>query len=309
MKTIKVSVLEIITCLGDEIINTNGDITDVYIDNLADAQHVNETTLDWVNPSKQDKQNIAESSPAKVVLTDDTVIYSDSMRLQQKVLLHVKKPRLAMIKVAYQFFLEKQKPGVHPTAVIDAEAVIDNTAHIGAGCVIGKASIGADTVLMPNVVVYDDVKIGDRCLIQAGAVIGTDGLGCSRDAEGRLTKFPHLGGVVIGNDVEIGANCQIARGALSDTVIKDGCKMNGLCFIAHNCVLEENVWITGDTMLCGSCHVGKNATIFSDVIIRDQRTIGKGAQIGMGAVVVKNIPDGETWLGNPAHKVEKNNNR
>lgn len=301
----KVSVNEIVTCLGDDIISVFGDLDNAFIDNLADAQHVNETTLDWVNPSKQDKQSIAESSPAKVVLTDDSVAYDDSMRQNQKVLLHVKKPRFAMIKVAYQFFLEKQKSGVHPSAVIDEEAVIDSTAHIGAGCVIGKASIGADTVLMPNVVVYDDVRIGDRCLIQAGAVIGTDGLGCSRDAEGRLTKFPHLGGVVIGNDVEIGANCQIARGALSDTVIKDGCKMNGLCFIAHNCVLEENVWITGDTMLCGSCHVGKNTTIFSNVIIRDQRTIGEGVTIGMGSVVTKNIPNKETWLGNPAHKMEK----
>lgn len=302
MKTVKVLVNEIISCLGDDIIGVFGDVNNVIIDNLADAQHVNETTLDWVNPSKRDKQSIAESSPAKVVLTDDSVAYDDIMRQKQKVLLHVKKPRLAMIKVAYQFFLEKQKPGIHPSAVIDEEAVIDSTAHIGAGCVIGKAIIGADTVLLPNVVVYDDVVIGDRCLIQAGAVIGTDGLGCSRDAEGRLTKFPHLGGVVIGNDVEIGANSQIARGALSDTVIKDGCKMNGLCFIAHNCVLEENVWITGDTMLCGSCHVGKNATIFSDVIIRDQRAIGDKAIIGMGSVVTKDIPSGETWLGNPAHK-------
>lgn len=305
MKKVKVNVKEIIAYLGNDFINVFGNTENVFIDNLADAQHVNESTLDWVKPNNQEKQTIAETSVAKVVLTDDSVVYSDTMCQQQKVLLHVNKPRLAMIKVAYQFFLEKQKPGIHPSAVIDEGAVIDITAHIGAGCVVGKATIGADTVLMPNVVVYDDVRIGDRCLIQAGAVIGTDGLGCSRDAEGRLTKFPHLGGVVIGNDVEIGANCQIARGALSDTVIKDGCKMNGLCFIAHNCVLEENVWITGDTMLCGSCHVGKNATIFSDVIIRDQRTIGEGAKIGMGAVVVKNVPNGETWLGNPAHKVEK----
>lgn len=305
MKDVKVSVCEIIACLGDEIIGINGEIENVYIYNLADAQHVSEKTLDWVKPSNPDKQTIAETSPAKVVLADNSVLYSDQMDQQKKVLLSVKKPRLAMIKVAYEFFLEKKQPGIHPSAMIDKDAVVDSSVHIGAGCVIGKATIGAETVIMPNVVVYDDVTIGERCLIQAGAVIGTDGLGCSRDSEGRLTKFPHLGGVFIGNDVEIGANSQIARGALSDTVINDGCKMNGLCFIAHNCVLEENVWITGNTMLCGSVHVGKNATIFSDVIIRDQRTIGESAKIGMGAVVVKNVPEGETWLGNPAHKVEK----
>ena len=158
---------------------------------------------------------------------------------------------------------------------------------------------------MPNVVIYDDVTIGDNCIIQAGCVIGTDGLGCMRDSMGRLTKFPHLSGVVIGNDVEIGANCQIAKGTFSDTVIENGCKINGLCFIAHNCHLEENVWITGDTMLCGSTYVKKNATIYSNVIIREQRNIGEFATIGMGAVVTKNVPDGETWIGSPAYKIEK----
>ena len=158
------------------------------------------------------------------------------------------------------------------------------------------------------VTIYDDVKIGERCLIQAGVVIGTDGLGCSRDENGVLTKFPHLGGVVMGNDIEVGANSQIAKGSFSDTIIEDGCKMNGLCFIAHNCHLERNVWITGNTMLCGSVHVGKNTTIFSSVIIRDQRTIGHDVTIGMGSVVTKSIPDGETWIGNPAKKFEKRKN-
>ena len=112
-----------------------------------------------------------------------------------------------------------------------------------------------------------------------------------------------MGGVKIGNDVEIGANSQIAKGSFSDTIIEDGCKMNGLCFIAHNCHLEKNVWITGDTMLCGSVYVKKNTTIFSNVVVRDQRVIGEGVTIGMGSVVTKNVPDGETWVGTPAHKI------
>ena len=55
-------------------------------------------------------------------------------------------------------------------------------------------------------------------------------------------------------------------------------------------------------MLCGSVHVGKNATIFSNVIVRDQTTIGSSAVIGMGSVVTKNVPEGELWIGSPAHK-------
>ncbi len=92
-----------------------------------------------------------------------------------------------------------------------------------------------NSIIRANAVIGDGTIIGEDCLIQSGSVIGTDGLGCQREADGSLVKFPHLGGVIIGNMVEIGSNCQIARGALSDTVISDGCKINGLCFIAHNC--------------------------------------------------------------------------
>ena len=301
----KIPISEIVDFLGDGLISIHGNIEDEYIDNLADAEHVNERTLDWVNKNKDNKQDIVISSKAKVLLVDDSVIYTDSIKQAGKVLLVVESPRVTMAKIANAFFVERKAPGIHPSAIIDPGSRIDPSAQISAGCVVGKAVIGANTILMPNVVVYDNVSIGSNCLIQAGVVIGTDGLGCTRDEKGRLTKFPHLGGVVIGNDVEIGANSQIAKGSLSDTIIENGCKMNGLCFIAHNCQLEENVWITGNTMLCGSVHVGKNTTIFSSVIIRDQRTIGCGVTIGMGSVVTKSIPDGETWLGNPARKLEK----
>ena len=305
MKRKIIDIIDIIEYLQDNLIKVEGPIEKVCIDNIADAEHVDESTLDWVNSSKLNKQEIAEHSVAKVLLVDEGVTYSEILKEENKTLLHVKNPRYSMAIIATHFFLTPKSAGIHPSAIIDKDAQIDSTAHIGAGCVVGKAIIGAGTVLTANVVVYDDVRIGDKCLIQAGAVIGTDGLGCSRDNEGKLTKFPHLGGVVIGNNVEIGANCQIAKGSLSDTIIEDGCKMNGLCFIAHNCHLEENVWITGNTMLCGSVYVKKNTTIFSSVIVRDQRTIGKSVTIGMGAVVTKDVPDGETWFGSPAHKMEK----
>lgn len=301
----KIAIQSIIDFLSEDLLSVYGRYYDRFVDNLADADHVNEYTLDWVNSSKTNKQEIAEGSKAHCLLVDDTLVYTSKLELQKKVLLVVKNPRMKMAQIANQFFVTKQEAGIHTTAVIDPSAKIDSTAHIGAGCIIGKAKIGSGTVLMPNVVVYDNVEIGDNCLIQAGVVIGTDGLGCSRDEQGRLTKFPHLGGVIIGNDVEIGANSQIAKGSFSDTIIENGCKMNGLCFIAHNCHLEENVWITGNTMLCGSVHVGKNTTIFSSVTVRDQRSIGEQVTIGMGSVVTKSIPDGETWIGNPAKKIEK----
>lgn len=305
MKVKRVEISQLIDFLGSELVRIEGCYSGAYIDNIPDPNHVLGTSLDWVNSTKSNKQEIVENSPAKVMVVDPSVAYSDKLSSEWKVLLVVKDPRVTMAKIATHYFIEKKKPGVHPSAIVDKDAIIDSSAYIGPGCIVGKAKIGANTILMANVTIYDDVTIGDRCLIQAGVVIGTDGLGCSRDENGVLTKFPHLGGVQMGNDIEVGANSQIAKGSFSDTIIEDGCKMNGLCFIAHNCHLERNVWITGDTMLCGSVHVGKNTTIFSNVVVRDQGSIGSNVIIGMGSVVTKNIPDGETWLGNPAHKKEK----
>ena len=301
----KILIADVIDFLGDSVINVYGNTENVYVDNVADVAHVNATTLDWVNASKSNKQEIAETSVAKVMIVSKGVEYSDVLQQSNKVLIVVEKPRYFMAKIITHFFATKYPFGIHPSAVVDPEAVIDPSAYVGPACVIGKAKIGAGSVLVAGVVIYDNVQIGENCLIQAGAIIGTDGLGCSREKDGTLIKFPHLGGVVIGNNVEIGANCQIAKGALSDTFIDDGCKINGLCFIAHNSHLEKNVWITGDTMLCGSTHVEQNTTIYSNVIIREQSHIGSGVTIGMGSVVTKDIPNGETWYGSPARKAEK----
>ena len=306
MKIKRVEISQIINLLGNEIVRVDGIDFNVFIDNIPDPSCVSDTSLDWINANKPNKQDIAQTSKAKVLVVDAEVEYTNALANEKKTLIVVNNPRVSMAKIATKYFVDSFASGIHPSAIIDKDARIDKTAYIGPGCIVGKATIGAGTVLVANVTVYNDVTIGERCMIQAGAVIGTDGLGCSRDSEGVLTKFPHLGGVVMGNDIEVGANCQIAKGSFSDTIIEDGCKMNGLCFIAHNCHLGKNVWITGNTMLCGSVRVGRNTTIFSSVIIRDQSTIGEQVTIGMGSVVTKDIPAGETWVGNPAKKFEKN---
>lgn len=300
MKFVKINVSEIISFLSDKVIGVEGEMRDAYIDNLAEVERVNETTLDWINPSKQNKQAIAESSKARVLLVDETIT-----PIASKVLIHVNNPKVALAEIGNHFFVGQPKVGIHPTAIIDPEARIGKNVSIGAYCVIGNAVIGDDCLLDSNVRVYDDTVMGKGCVIKAGAVLGGAGFGYEKDADGNKFRFPQIGQLIMGDYVEVGANTCIDRGALADTVIGDYTKINNLCHIAHNNKIGRNVTITGCVNVSGSNVIDDDVWIAPNSSIRGWVHICKGATAGMGAVVVKDIPEGETWVGNPAHKLEK----
>lgn len=296
---LRVAVKDIVSCLGDQVQNVAGAHEGVFIDNLADVAHTNFTTLDWVNPSRSNKQEIVEKSPARVILVDLSVEY-----VEGKVLIYVKNPKRALATVGNAFFVEKPQPGIHPTAIVDPEAMIAETAHIGAFTVIGKAAIGERTVVSSNVRIYDNVSLGQDCFVKEGAVIGGAGFGFERDEDGNRFRFPQIGGVRIGNHVDIGANTCIDRGALSDTILEDYAKVDNLCHIAHNVHIGKNAVVVACAEVSGSCVIGDDTWVGPNACIRDQRAVGANSLIGMGSVVVKNIPDNEVWAGNPAKQMK-----
>ncbi len=303
IKDIKVK--DIIDYLGQEVIDVNGEVGDKIIDNITNVERVNERSLDWVNPAKENIQEMAENSPAKVLLVGDKIVYSEKLKEQGKLLIVVDNPKLKMMHIIRQFFSEKFQSGIHPTAFVHPEAEIGENVYIGPNCYIGKCKIGNNNTIHGGVHIYNRTVIGNNNVIHAGAVICVDGLGCIRMPDGTLEEFPQIGGVVIGDNCYIGANTHIASGSLSDTIIGNGCKINGMCFIGSNDILHDNIWITGSTMLAGSVEVGANTNIFSNVVVRDWCKIGENVTIGMGSVVTKEIPSGETWYGSPAKKREQ----
>ena len=225
----KITIKEILQFLGERVLQVHGPVEGVYIDNLAEVERVNETTLDWIKPSKPNKQEIAEKSKASVLLVDAVVQPIDG-----KTLIVVKNPKVALAEIGNYFFVEKVMPGIHPTAIIHPEAKIGSNCHIGPYTVIGKATIGDNCVIDAHVRIYDDVVMGHDCVIKAGAVLGGVGFGYERDEEGNKFRFPQIGQLVIGDYVEVGSNTCIDRGALSDTMIGNYTKINNLCHIAHN---------------------------------------------------------------------------
>lgn len=299
MKKRQINIDELISFLGDEVVRIYGDIHGVYIDNLADVERVNETTLDWIKPKNPNKQTIVEKSLAHVILVDEEI-----KPVQGKVFIVVKHPKMALAKVGNQFFVEKPEIGIHPTAIIHEAAIIGNNVSIGAYCVIGRATIGDGCVIDSHVRIYDDVVLGKNCNIKAGAVIGGAGFGFERDENGNKFRFPQIGSVRIGDDVEIGSQTCIDRGALSETIIGDHTKINNLCHIAHNNRIGKNVTITGCVNLSGGNIIEDNVWIAPNASLVGYVHIGENATVGMGAVVVKDVPAKEVWVGNPAKKLK-----
>lgn len=296
----KIQIEDIIRFLQEDVITVHGDYKFVTIDNITDAERVNESSLDWVNPSKRDKQQIVNSSPAKVMLVDPSVEATEG-----KVLIVVKNPKKALAKIGNHFFVQRPIAGIHPTAIIDLEAQIGENVTIGPYCVVGKAVIGDNCILDSNVRIYDGVVMGHDCLVKAGAVLGGAGFGYEKDENGNRFHFPQIGQLIMGNYVEVGSNSCIDRGALSDTEIGDYTKINNLCHIAHNNKIGRNVMITGCVNISGSNVIEDNVWIAPNASIRGWIRVGEGAIVGMGAVAVKDIPAREIWVGNPARKMEK----
>ena len=220
---------------------------------------------------------------------------------------------------AAQFFAAlsapPQVPGIHPSAVVDPSAQVAATACIGPGttieagaqvgahCVIGAGSfigrnarVGAHTLFHPKVTFLADCQIGERGIIQSGAVIGGDGFGFAND-KGHWIKIPQTGGVRIGADVEIGANTTIDRGALDDTIIEDGVKLDNQIQIAHNCVIGAHTAMAGCVGVAGSAKIGKHCTFGGAAMVLGHLTIADNVHISSGSLVSRSISEPGQYTG------------
>lgn len=182
-----------------------------------------------------------------------------------------------------------ERPGIHPSAVVEEGAFVHPSASVGALCYIGRgARIGEKTVLKPRVTVGEDCVIGARCVLQSGAVIGGDGFGFAPH-EGAWEKIEQLGAVRIGDDVEIGANTCIDRGALDDTVIEDGVKLDNLIQIGHNCHIGKHTAMAGCVGVAGSARIGAYCTVGGAGMILGHLTIADHVHISSASIVTRSI--------------------
>ena len=223
-------------------------------------------------------------------------------------LIQVDNPRLAFAIVLGRLYPQNRPDaGIHPSAVIgkgctigkDAaiaanvvlgnEAVVGERAIIDCNVVIGdRARIGDDTRIHPNVFVGERCIIGRRVIIQAGAVIGSDGYGFVFD-QGRHHKMPQVGIVQIDDDVEIGANNTIDRATMGKTWIKTGTKTDNLVHIAHNVTIGEHSIIIAQVGIAGSTTIGRYNILAGQAGISGHLTLGDQVTVGPKCGVHKSL--------------------
>lgn len=140
-----------------------------------------------------------------------------------------------------------------------------------------KANIPVSTNIWQFCIIFPEAKIGDNCNICANVLIENE--------------------VTVGNNVTVKSGVQLWD---SITVEDD-------VFIGPNATFTNDLfprsknpdWKLSKTVIKKGASIGANATILCGV------TIGEKAMIGAGSVVTKDVPDGELWVGNPAHFVRK----
>lgn len=208
-------------------------------------------------------------------------------------------PRLVFSKIlkeyfnpGYDFYLKNEvdKHRSNPDITVG-----DNT-FIGTNVTIGKG-----TVIFPNVVIEANTVVGENCVIKSHVSLGTEGLGLELNPEtGLLEKFPQIGNVELEDYVEIGPNSTVRRGALVTTIVRKGTKIGSMTNVGHNCDIGENCILTSAIVISGSSVVGNNCFIGVNSAIRNGVSVGSDVMVGMGAIVVKDVPDGATVFGNPA---------
>ncbi|MCO7260679.1 UDP-3-O-(3-hydroxymyristoyl)glucosamine N-acyltransferase [Dickeya zeae] len=272
---------------------------DIVITAVASMHSAQAGQITFLSDSRY-REQLSSTQASAVVLTQADLPFCNNAAA-----LVVKNPYLAYARMA-QLMDTTPAPaqGIAPSAVIapdarlgdgvsiGANAVIESGVElgdgvvIGAGCFIGKhARIGAGTRLWANVTIYHNVVLGEQCLIQSGAVIGSDGFGYAND-RGNWIKIPQLGTVIIGDRVEIGASTTIDRGALDDTIIGNGVIIDNQCQIAHNVVIGDNTAVAGGVIMAGSLTIGRYCMIGGASVINGHMEIcDKVTVTGMGMVM------------------------
>ncbi len=166
-------------------------------------------------------------------------------------------------------------------ALVDHDCQLGDRVHIGAGAVVKRAKLA------------DAVQLGPH------TVIGADGYNLVK-LDGNTYSQPTLGSVEVGRSVVIGSQVVVAAGLAGVTRIGDYSQVDSLCHIHHDCQIGNNVELCSSVSMGGFCQIADDSFIGIGCRLKNRIKIGRQVVLGMGSVLLTDLPDGVTAFGSPA---------
>ena len=263
---------------------------------------------------------LLRTTRATAVLIEDGIAIDRDADLPSLAALRSQNPYLAFAHAIELFYQPpRYAPGIDPTAVIAKSAKIGEGAHIGPYCFVDEnARIGRNAVLHSFVTIYGHAQIGDdffahahavvreycrlgnRVILQNGAIIGGDGLGYAKQKDGTWYKMLQSGPAVLEDDVEVQSNACVDRATVGETRIGKGTKLDDLVLIGHASKVGPNNMLCGQVGLAGSTKIGAGCILAGQVGTAGHLSIGDGAVLTAKSGIPNDVPPRSLYSGYPA---------
>lgn len=263
---------------------------------------------------------LLKTTRASAVLIEDGILIERAPGLPPLGALRTANPYFAFARAIELFYqAPRYEPGVHPTAVIAKSARVPDGAHVGPYCFIDEdAELGRNAVLHSFVTIYRGARIGDdffahahavvrehcrignRVILQNGAIIGGDGLGYAKQKDGSWYKMQQSGPAVLEDDVEVQSNACVDRATVGETRIGHGTKLDDLVLVGHASQVGANTMLCGQVGLAGSTKVGDGCILAGQVGTAGHLTVGDGSVITAQSGIPNDVPPHSFYSGYPA---------
>lgn len=285
---------------------------EVVVERVAGIEHAGPGDLTFLSSSRY-AAVVKTTKASAIILAEDAPAAPCAM-------IRSRNPYLAFAR-AVGVFAGESRPasGIHSLASLASDAVIGPDVSIGPFVAIAAgARIGARVVIDPHVTIGEGATIGDDCrlhagvsiregtilgqrvIVQDGAVVGSDGFGFAKRADGSYEKIPQPGVVVIEDDVEIGANSTIDRPAVGETRIRAGAKLDNLVQVGHGVTVGRNVLLCAQVGIAGSSTIGDDAVLAGQVGVAGHLDVGARVTATAQSGIPNSVEAGSLISGYPA---------
>lgn len=302
------SVQELAEFLHGTVENNDPELKITGVNGLVEAgpQDISFAVPPHVEHCHLSKAGVMVLSPADPELDGRPVIRVENPRAAFAALLELFRAPEEVERVISELAYVSPEAKIGKDVAIEPFAVIEAGAEIGDGSIIyphayvGKrVKIGKDCILYPNTTIREDCILGNRVILQSGAVIGGDGFGYITQ-NGKHSKVLQTGNVILEDDVEVGNNTCIDRATVDSTIVGKGTKIDNLVHLGHNDVIGENCLLVAHVGISGSVTVGNNVTFAGQVGTVGHITIGDNCLFGGRTGITNDVPSNSKMAGFPA---------